>query len=143
MAVVDHVLLPDGRRLDLRVSGPDDGLPLVFHHGTPGAVTPVRALERATHARGLRLVTTSRPGYGGSSPQPGRRVVDVAADTTTVLAAIGADRGGFEVRTSTGVRRTARQDLSHDFGYSTLQPVAKPPSYISSPEVVVPSQTVV
>ncbi len=92
MAAVDHVLLPDGRRLDLRVSGPADGLPLVFHHGTPGAVTPFRALERAAHARGLRLVTTSRPGYGGSSPQPGRRVVDVAADTATVLAAVGADR---------------------------------------------------
>jgi len=92
MAAVDHVLLPDGRRLDLRVSGPADGLPLVFHHGTPGAVIPFRALERAAHARGLRLVTTSRPGYGGSSPQPGRRIVDVAADTATVLAAVGADR---------------------------------------------------
>jgi pimeloyl-ACP methyl ester carboxylesterase len=44
------------------------------------------------HARGLRLVTTSRPGYGGSSPQPGRRVVDVAADAAAVLAAIGAGR---------------------------------------------------
>ena len=44
------------------------------------------------HARGLRLVTTSRPGYGDSSPQPGRRVVDVAADTAAVLEAIGADR---------------------------------------------------
>jgi len=44
------------------------------------------------HARGLRLVTTSRPGYGDSSPQPGRRVVDVAADTAAVLTAIGADR---------------------------------------------------
>jgi pimeloyl-ACP methyl ester carboxylesterase len=49
-------------------------------------------VERAAHERGLRLVTTSRPGYGDSSPQPGRRVVDVAADTAAVLAAIGADR---------------------------------------------------
>jgi pimeloyl-ACP methyl ester carboxylesterase len=88
----DHVRLPDGRRLDLRVSGPADGFPLVFHHGTPGAGTPVRALERAAHARGLRLVTTSRPGYGDSARQPGRRVVDVAADTAAVLAAIGAGR---------------------------------------------------
>ena len=92
MGTFDHVLLPDGRRLDLRVSGPADGLPLVFHHGTPGAVTPIRALERAAHARGLRLVTTSRPGYGDSSPQPGRSVVDVAADTAAVLDAIGARR---------------------------------------------------
>jgi pimeloyl-ACP methyl ester carboxylesterase len=88
----DHVRLPDGRRLDLRVSGPADGVPLVFHHGTPGAATPVQALERAVHARGLRLVTTSRPGYGDSSRQPGRAVVDVAADTAAVLASIGAER---------------------------------------------------
>jgi pimeloyl-ACP methyl ester carboxylesterase len=92
MVAVDHVRLPDGRRLDLRVSGPAGGFPLVFHHGTPGAATPIRALERAAHGRGLRLVTTSRPGYGDSSPQPGRRVVDVAADTAAVLKAIGADR---------------------------------------------------
>ena len=92
MAAADHVQLPDGRRLDLRISGPAGGFPLVFHHGTPGAATPYRVLERAAHARGLRLVTTSRPGYGDSSPQPGRSVVDVAADTAAVLAAIGADR---------------------------------------------------
>jgi len=88
----DHVRLPDGRRLVLRVSGPAGGFPLVFHHGTPGAATPVRALERAAHGRGLRLVTTSRPGYGDSSRQPGRAVVDVAADTAAVLASIGAGR---------------------------------------------------
>lgn len=92
MAAADHVQLPDGRRLDLRVSGPAGGFPLVFHHGTPGAATPYRVLERAAHARGLRLVTTSRPGYGDSTPQPGRSVVDVAADTAAVLAAIGAGR---------------------------------------------------
>src|SRR5262245_46581438 len=92
MAAVDHVRLPDGRRLDLRVSGPAGGLPLVFHHGTPSAAVPIRALERAAHARGLRLVTMARPGYGDSTPQPGRGVVDAAADTAAVLAAIGADR---------------------------------------------------
>src|SRR5215470_12086809 len=76
----------------MRVSGPAAGFPLVFRHGTPGAATPVRALERAAHERGLRLVTTSRPGYGDSSRQPGRVVVDVVADTAAVLAAIGAER---------------------------------------------------
>jgi pimeloyl-ACP methyl ester carboxylesterase len=92
MAAVDQVWLPDGRRLDLRVSGPAGGFPLVFHHGTPCAAIPIRALERAAHTCGLRLVTASRPGYGDSTPQPGRSVVDAAADTAAVLAAIGADR---------------------------------------------------
>ena len=92
MVAVDHLRLPDGRRLDLRISGPAGGFPLVFHHGTPCAAVPIRALERAVHARGLRLVTASRPGYGDSTPQPGRSVVDVVADTAAVVAAIGADR---------------------------------------------------
>jgi pimeloyl-ACP methyl ester carboxylesterase len=92
MDAFEQVQLPDGRRLDMRVSGPADGLPLVFHHGTPSAAIPVRAVERAAHARGLRLVTTSRPGYGRSTRQPGRSVLDVVADTEALLAALGADR---------------------------------------------------
>jgi len=92
MTDADHVQLPDGRFLDVRVSGPAGGTPLVFHHGTPGASIPSRAVERAVHAHGLRLVTTSRPGYGASTAQPGRRVVDVAADIAAVLDTIGASR---------------------------------------------------
>jgi pimeloyl-ACP methyl ester carboxylesterase len=92
MGAFEQVQMPDGRYLDVRVSGPPDGLPLVFHHGTPSAARPIRALERAAHARGLRLVSTSRPGYGGSTRQPGRSVVDVVADTEALLAALSADR---------------------------------------------------
>ena len=88
----DEVRLPDGRRLEVVVSGPADGLPLVFHHGTPGAAVPVRAMERAAHARGLRLVTMSRPGYAGSDRQAGRDVAAAAADTRAVLAGLGAGR---------------------------------------------------
>lgn len=92
MAVTDDLVLKDGRRLQIRVSGPPDGLPLVFHHGSPGAVTPFRAIERAAHQRGLRLVTFSRPGYGDSTRLPGRAVVDVVADTADLLAHLKADR---------------------------------------------------
>lgn len=88
----EHIVLSDGRRLDVRVSGPHGGMPLLVHHGTPGARTPTRAVERAVHARGLRLVTTSRPGYGRSTRQPGRRVVDVVADMAELLGALDADR---------------------------------------------------
>ena len=86
---VHQLQLADGRLIDLRVSGPADGIPLVFHHGTPSSGYQRGALQQAAHARGLRLVTTSRPGYGGSSPQPGRQVVDVVADTSAVLAHLG------------------------------------------------------
>jgi pimeloyl-ACP methyl ester carboxylesterase len=88
----DRIDLPDGRRLELAVSGPADGLALVFHHGTPGARTPMRAIERAAHARGLRLVTFSRAGYGGSTRREGRRVVDVVDDLAALLVALDAER---------------------------------------------------
>ena len=51
----------------------------------------MRALERAAHDAGFTCHGV-RPGYGDSTAQPGRSVVDVTADTAAVLAAIGADR---------------------------------------------------
>lgn len=90
MSTVQTLALSDGRMLDYRVSGPEQATPLVFHHGTPGSVVPWRAIERAAHARDLRLVTFSRAGYGGSTRHPGRRVVDVVSDTAALLEAIGA-----------------------------------------------------
>jgi pimeloyl-ACP methyl ester carboxylesterase len=84
--------LPDGRRLDIEISGPDGGLPLVFHHGTPGSVKRFGVIERAAHERGLRLVTFSRAGYGASTRLPGRSVADVAADVAAVLDHLDAPR---------------------------------------------------
>ncbi|GAB2626957.1 alpha/beta hydrolase [Paractinoplanes abujensis] len=82
----------DGRQLEVVVSGPAGGVPLIFHHGTPGAARPLRYLQRAVHERGLRLVTFSRPGYGASTRAPGRAVVDVVADVQDVLDHLGAPR---------------------------------------------------
>jgi pimeloyl-ACP methyl ester carboxylesterase len=103
--------LPDGRALEVQVTGPSDGPPLLFHHGTPGCAEQVRAMQRATQARGLRLVSYSRPGYRLSTRQPGRAVVDVAADMAAVLDSLGADRcfvagwsGGGPHALATGAR---------------------------------------
>lgn len=87
----DHVQLADGRRLDVQVSGEPGGMALLFHHGTPGSAHQSRDLAAAAHARGMLLVTVSRPGYGRSSRLAGRCVVDVVADTDAVLSALGLD----------------------------------------------------
>jgi pimeloyl-ACP methyl ester carboxylesterase len=83
---------PDGRSLDVEISGPDGAVPLLFHHGTPGSRLQNRALRRAAAQRSLRLVTWSRPGYGGSTRRPGRRVVDDADDVAVLLDHLGAER---------------------------------------------------
>jgi pimeloyl-ACP methyl ester carboxylesterase len=51
---VEPIVLPDGRRLDMRVSGPADGVPLVFHHGTPGSALPFRAVPTLSTCRPSR-----------------------------------------------------------------------------------------
>jgi pimeloyl-ACP methyl ester carboxylesterase len=85
------ITLTDGRDLEVEVSGPDGAPVLVFHHGTPGGSEQMRAMARAAEARGLRLVTWSRPGYGASTRQAGRTVADVVADTAAVLDHLGAE----------------------------------------------------
>jgi DNA-binding CsgD family transcriptional regulator len=84
--------LADGRLLEASVSGPDQATPLVFHHGTPSERTQYRPFAEAAAVRGLRLVSYSRPGYGGSSRQPGRVIADCAADTLTIVEQLGIGR---------------------------------------------------
>ncbi|MGN6413019.1 alpha/beta fold hydrolase [Flexivirga sp.] len=86
------ISLPDGRSLDIQVSGPDDGPVLVFHHGTPGSVLPRRKMVEQAAERGLRLVTYSRAGYGDSSRRPGRTVADIAGDVAAILDHLGAEK---------------------------------------------------
>jgi pimeloyl-ACP methyl ester carboxylesterase len=84
--------LADGRALEYLVAGPADGTPLVLHNGTPSAALFFEPMVAAASRHGLRLVVTSRPGYGLSSPQPGRSVAAVAADTAALMDELGAGR---------------------------------------------------
>jgi pimeloyl-ACP methyl ester carboxylesterase/2-polyprenyl-3-methyl-5-hydroxy-6-metoxy-1,4-benzoquinol methylase len=78
------------RALDVLVDGPPGGLVLVLHPGTPSGLVAFAPMTAAASARGLRTVLYSRPGYGGSTPQPGRRVADAAADVAAILDQLGA-----------------------------------------------------
>jgi pimeloyl-ACP methyl ester carboxylesterase len=69
-----------------------EGLPLVFHHGTPGAAILFEPMVTAARAVGLRLITYSRPGYGDSPARPDRTVADAAADVAEIVDSLGADR---------------------------------------------------
>jgi pimeloyl-ACP methyl ester carboxylesterase len=84
--------LAGGRSLEVSVSGPQPATPLVLHHGTPSERTQYPPFAQAAAVRGLRLVTYSRPGYGGSSRQPGRVIADCAADTLAIVEQLGVGR---------------------------------------------------
>jgi pimeloyl-ACP methyl ester carboxylesterase len=80
-----EITAPRGGTLQVLVSGPDDGLPFIFHTGTPAGPVASGPMAETAAERGLRTILYARPGYAGSTPQPGRRVADAAADAAAVL----------------------------------------------------------
>jgi pimeloyl-ACP methyl ester carboxylesterase len=83
------VEVSDGRSIEVGTAGPTTGLPLVFHTGTPAGLAASEPLFRAAAEAGLRTVQYSRPGYGDSSAQPGRRVAGAADDVAAILDHLG------------------------------------------------------
>lgn len=94
MVIERDVPLDDGRVLHAYDTGPDAAarLVLVWHHGSPQTGAPLEPVLAAAAARGIRVLSYGRPGYGGSSPQPGRDVASSAADVAAVADAFGIDR---------------------------------------------------
>jgi pimeloyl-ACP methyl ester carboxylesterase len=86
------VTAPDGRALEVALGGPAGGVPLFFHHGTPGAAAVFAPLVEQGAERNLRHIAYSRPGYGRSDRLPGRSVASCAADVAAIADALGYER---------------------------------------------------
>lgn len=90
------VRLPDGRHLGWIAYGPADGRAVVHLHGAVGtSLAPDPAMLAALARRRVRLIVPSRPGFGGSDPAPGRRIVDWPADLLALLDRLGVERFGL------------------------------------------------
>lgn len=83
---------PDGRMLAVTTGGDPAGRPVLIHMGTPNSRLLYPPHERDAAERGLWLICYDRPGYGGSSPHPGRTVADCAGDVRAICAALGIGR---------------------------------------------------
>ncbi|WP_317231349.1 alpha/beta hydrolase, partial [Clavibacter sp. MX14-G9D] len=97
--------LPDGRTLHCYDTGAGDDADLVvaYHHGTPNVGPPPQPLVDAPEGRGIRWISYDRPGYGGSTRNPGRTVATTAADDLAVADALGIDRFAVLGHSSGGV----------------------------------------
>jgi pimeloyl-ACP methyl ester carboxylesterase len=87
-----RISLSTGRVLEVAVAGPENGIPVVLHHGTPGSLILFDPFIEAIVKRGLRYFSYSRAGYGSSTRQPGRKVADCSSDTVEILDQFGVDR---------------------------------------------------
>ena len=65
---------------------------MLVHGGTPNCRLLADSWLKDAEARGIRLISYDRPGYGGSTSQPGRSVADSASDVRTIAGALGIDR---------------------------------------------------
>jgi pimeloyl-ACP methyl ester carboxylesterase len=85
----------DGRTLvvhDSAAVGDPDGPVLFWHHGSPSTGALLPPVVEAAAVRGFRVLSYARPGYGGSTPAPGRDVASAATDVVQVLDALGVGR---------------------------------------------------
>jgi len=84
----------DGRDLAYLEFGEPDW-PLVIHnHGGPSSRLEGTLLARAAVDHGLRLVSVDRPGFGRSSPQRNRPLVDWAGALVAPADALGYEQFG-------------------------------------------------
>ena len=86
------VTLDDGRTLHGYDSGRRKRYPVIWHHGTPNVGNPPKPLMKAAKKLGLRWVSFDRPGYGGSTQDPGRTVRSVADDVMALADELELER---------------------------------------------------
>ncbi|KAK7911247.1 alpha/beta-hydrolase [Apiospora marii] len=105
-----ELILKDGRRLCYSTFGASGStpaasaqLPTAFlFHGFPGSHHEGHAVHEAASSHGIRIISVSRPGYAGSSPEPKRTISSFALDVLELadhlrvprFAVIGISGGG-------------------------------------------------
>ncbi len=84
--------LSDGRTTAWTDIGPVDGTPVLRFPGTPGSRWVIRADRSPWRDRRLRMITGERPGFGRSTPLPGRGFAEHADDQARLLDHLGLGR---------------------------------------------------
>lgn len=94
--------LADGRQLGFAQFGDLAGSPVFYNHGFPASRLEARLVAAEAATLGLQLIAVDRPGFGLSSPQPGRTLSDWPADIAALadhlelarFAMLGVSGGG-------------------------------------------------
>lgn len=87
-----QINLGGSREIAFTDIGHPDGAPLFFFHGAPTSRLHLVNLDSEFAAHGLRVISPDRPGYGRSSPQPGRSMAHWPEDVEALADALGIGR---------------------------------------------------
>jgi pimeloyl-ACP methyl ester carboxylesterase len=83
--------MPDGRNVGFADFGDVGGTAVIWCHGGPGCRLEGATVAAEARRAGLRLVGIDRPGYGRSTPQPGRTIGGWVDDALAVADELGLD----------------------------------------------------
>lgn len=92
------LVLPDGRKLGYAQYGAQAGRTVFYCHGLPGSRIEAAGLLSMALRLDIRIIGVDRPGYGLSSPQPGRTLLDYPKDIERLAEFLGVDRYSVLVR---------------------------------------------
>ena len=94
---VETTIVPvgGGRELCLEVAGDPGGRPILVEPGEPMSRRLYGEWIADAEKKGIRLIGIDRPGYGGSTAQPGYTVASHAEDVRGIAEALGYDRIGM------------------------------------------------
>ncbi|WP_323137831.1 alpha/beta hydrolase [Nocardia sp. alder85J] len=80
--------MPDGRTVHMRVLGDSDGHPVLISPGSPVGIDGPMPDPMRLRDEGIFAVVVERPGYGDSTPLPGRTVAHCAYDITYIATEV-------------------------------------------------------
>ena len=84
-----------GRDVCLEMAGDPRGNPILVHNGTPNSRHLYGRWIADAAEKGIHLISYDRPGYGGSTADPGHTVASGAQDVRAIAEALGLDRLGI------------------------------------------------
>jgi pimeloyl-ACP methyl ester carboxylesterase len=90
--MTDMLTLIDGRKVSYADYGEPGQTAVLWCHGGPGNRLEPSAAAPGARASGFRLIGVDRPGYGDSTPVPGRNIGDWAKDGLAVADHLAIDR---------------------------------------------------
>jgi pimeloyl-ACP methyl ester carboxylesterase len=93
MLTESDLVLGDGRTLHVYDTG-RGSRPVFWLHGTPNIGAPPQPLFAEADRLDVRWIGYDRPGYGASTPRPGRDIASAAGDVAAVADALGLDAFG-------------------------------------------------
>ena len=83
---------PGGRTVGVTDYGSPGDTAVLWCHGGPGSRREPAFLQDVARGAGLRIVGIDRPGYGMSTPQPGRTIAGWVPDALAVADHLGIER---------------------------------------------------